>query len=86
MNMCIGATKGKDAFFVSEDTHPQTIGVIETRARAVGINVVIGNPSNIDFSSNKFCGVLVSYPTTFGNINDYTDLAKKCKETELIRF
>jgi glycine dehydrogenase len=31
-------------FFVDRDTHPQTVGVLETRARGFGIDIVIGDP------------------------------------------
>src|SRR5438552_9575374 len=31
-------------FFVDRDTHPQTIGVIETRGRAFGFDIAIGDP------------------------------------------
>ena len=31
-------------FFVDRDTHPQTIGVVETRARAFGWDVTVGDP------------------------------------------
>ena len=35
------------SFFIDRDTHPQTIGVIETRARAFGYDVVIGDPAKV---------------------------------------
>ena len=34
-----------NTFFVDRDTHPQTIGVIQTRARAFGYDIVIGDPA-----------------------------------------
>ncbi len=33
-----------NAFFLDRDTHPQTIGVIETRARGFGFDIIIGDP------------------------------------------
>jgi glycine dehydrogenase len=69
MQMCF-ALKGKkgrkNKFFVSHDVHPQTIGLIETRAEAIGIEVVLGDHSKADFSSGDYCGALVQYPNTYG--------------------
>ena len=31
-------------FFMDRDTHPQTIGVMETRAKGFGFSLVIGDP------------------------------------------
>ena len=71
MQMCF-ALKGKkgkkNKFFVSTDVHPQTISLIETRADVVGIEVVKGNHSEVDFSGDDFCGALVQYPNTYGSI------------------
>jgi glycine dehydrogenase len=69
MQMCF-ALKGKkgkkNKFFVSQDVHPQTIGLIETRAEAIGIEVVLGDHSKADFSSQDYCGALLQYPNTYG--------------------
>jgi len=69
MQMCF-ALKGKkgkkNKFFVSVDVHPQTIGLIQTRAEAIGIDVVVGPHSSADFSSNDYCGAIVQYPNTYG--------------------
>ncbi|KAI2501938.1 glycine cleavage system-like protein [Fragilaria crotonensis] len=71
MQMCF-ALKGKkgkkNKFFVSNDVHPQTMGLIETRAGAIGIQVVKGDHSSADFSSNDYCGALIQYPNTYGSI------------------
>jgi len=71
MQMCYALKGGngknkKDKFFVSDDVHPQTIGLIETRASAIGIKVVRGAHSDVDFSGNDFCGALLQYPNTYG--------------------
>jgi glycine dehydrogenase len=59
-----------NAFFVDRDTHPQTIGVIETRARAFGFDLVIGDPLT-DLIPNQVFGALLSYPGSSGEIRDY---------------
>ena len=42
MTMCHRLKDGRNIFFVSETCHPQNIEVVQTRARALGIEVVVG--------------------------------------------
>lgn len=61
--------KKANKFFVSRDVHPQTIGVIETRAGVIGIEVTVGDhSSDVDFSHGDYCGALVQYPNTYGSV------------------
>jgi glycine dehydrogenase len=71
MTMCHSLKDGRNVFLVSENCHPQTIGVVQTRAKALGIEVVVGNHEGFQFSDKVF-GALVQYPDTFGAIHDYT--------------
>ena len=57
-------------FFVSSACHPQTIDVVKTRARPLGIRVVVGDHRTFKVESGV-CGVLVQYPDTWGSIHDY---------------
>jgi glycine dehydrogenase len=69
MTFALKGKKGKkNKFFVSQDVHPQTIGVINTRAGVIGIEVVVGDHSKVDFSNDDFCGAIVQYPNTYGSI------------------
>ena len=52
-------------FFVDGDCHPQTIAVVETRARPLGIEVVVGDPFT-GFEGREVFGVLVQYPGSSG--------------------
>ncbi len=67
----------KPIFFVSDRCHVQTIEVVRTRARAVGIEVHVGDPFEADFAAGRIFGVLVQYPTTDGRILDYAPLAER---------
>ena len=71
MQMCF-ALKGKKGkkykFFVSDDVHPQTIGLLETRAGLLGIELIFGKHSEADFSSGDYCGSIVQYPNTYGSV------------------
>src|SRR4030095_8686090 len=60
----------RDTFFVSEMCHPQTIQVVQTRARPLGIQVTVANHETFSFTDKVF-GVLLQYPTTEGAIIDY---------------
>ncbi|MSQ89879.1 MAG: glycine dehydrogenase (aminomethyl-transferring) [Phycisphaerales bacterium] len=77
MHMCLSiAGESRRKFFVAEDCHPQTIAVVEMRAKWLGIEMVVGNPAKFE-PSDAFCGVLVQYPTTDGRIECYKSLATK---------
>ena len=71
MQMCF-ALKGKkgkrNKFYVSEDVHPQTIALIETRAAEIGIEVIVGAHSDADFTTGDYCGAIVQYPNTYGSV------------------
>jgi len=89
MQMCF-ALKGKkgkkNKFFVSEDVHPQTIGLIQTRAEAIGIEVIVGSHSTADFTSNDYCGAIVQYPNTYGALESpgetYESFSKRAHEAD----
>jgi len=65
-----------NVFFVSETCHPQTIEVVVARAKALGIEAVVGNADSFAFSDKVF-GALVQYPDTFGAIHDYAPFVEK---------
>ncbi|MFC0341019.1 aminomethyl-transferring glycine dehydrogenase [Paracoccus niistensis] len=58
------------AFFVSDNLHPQTISVIETRAEPLGIEIIRGRPEDCDPA--QVFGAIFQYPGTFGHIRDLT--------------
>ena len=71
MQMCfsIKGKKGKkNKFYVSKDVHPQTIALLETRSAEIGIELVIGDHTDADFSTGDYCGAIVQYPNTYGSV------------------
>jgi len=64
-------------FFVDALCHPQTIAVVQTRAKAVGITVEVGDPFAADLAGGRTFGVLVQYPATDGRVFDYAPLAER---------
>jgi glycine dehydrogenase len=70
------ATRGspeRRSFVVSRECHPQTIAVVQTRARALGVNVVVGDSRKLASGPDVF-GVLLQYPASDGAIYDYRKL------------
>lgn len=78
MAMSFGAlNRKKNHYLVSYKVFPQTIEVIKTRAEFLGIKVHVGDVDNFDLKSVPLCGVLVQSPDNFGEVRDFTDLARK---------
>jgi len=65
------AKSPSNTFFVDADTHPQTIGVMETRAKGFGYTLVIGDPLK-DLRAEEGFGALLSYPGSSGEVRDFT--------------
>jgi len=69
----------KKKFYVDEHCHPQTIALVQTRASTVGdgIEIIVGDCKDFDFSNGDVAGVLFQYPNTNGHIKDFSELVKK---------
>ncbi len=70
---------GANNFFVSNLCHPQTIEVVKTRAKSLGIEVIVGDHEEYEFEQETF-GVLVQYPTTDGSILEYDSFIEQAHE------
>ncbi|MDV7271309.1 aminomethyl-transferring glycine dehydrogenase [Thioclava sp. A2] len=71
MTMAQRSAKSKaGAFFVDENLHPQTIDVIETRAAPLGIEIIKGQPEDMD--ATAVFGAIFQYPGTYGHVRDFT--------------
>ncbi len=69
-------------FFISEDIYPQSLAVCQTKAEGLGIEIVVGNPFEFDFTDDFF-GALFQYPGKSGAVVDYTDLISELKQKEI---
>lgn len=56
-------------FFVSKDCLAQNIDLMKTRAIPLGIELVIADQNNFEFS-NEYFGALLQYPDTHGEIHN----------------
>ena len=71
-----------NSFFVSADTFPQTLALLETRAKPLGIKLEIAQSSKFDPEKNYF-GAFFQYPGLSGNIGDIEPIIQLCKEHEI---
>ena len=69
-------------FFVSEEILPQTLSVLQTRSTPIGVELVIGNHEEFDFSEG-FYGAILQYPGKYGQIHDYAGFIAKAKTKEI---
>ncbi len=66
-------------FVVDADALPQTIAVVQTRARAMGIEVEVADLT-AGLPEGELCGVLVQYPGASGRIIDPRPLIEQAHE------
>ena len=79
MALCKRASKHKsNTFFVADDVHPQTLDVLQTRAKYFGFDVVVGPVATV--SEQEVFGALFSYPGTTGNAQDLTEFVAQVHE------
>ncbi len=70
-------------FWVAEGCHPQTLEVLQTRAEPLGIQVVLGDPHSCQLDNSTF-GILLSYPTSTGAIEDYTAVVEQAHQVKAL--
>src|SRR5687768_2578635 len=61
-------THPANVFFVDAETHPQTIAVVATRAEPIGIEILVGDPADLD--PTAVFGALLQHPGTSGVVRD----------------
>jgi glycine dehydrogenase len=83
LNLCLNVNKKnkdiKDArFILASDCFPQTLSVVKTRAKLLGIKIDIEHPTKIKFTDDVVA-VLLQYPNAFGAVEDYRELISQAK-------
>ncbi len=68
----------KNSFFVSHECFPQTIELLKTRAKPLGIELVIGDFKTVTLH-DKLYGALLQYPAANGVVHDYADFVARAK-------
>ncbi|MEL7115950.1 MAG: aminomethyl-transferring glycine dehydrogenase [Pseudomonadota bacterium] len=71
MTMAERVSKSKArAFFVDENCHPQNISVMKTRAAPLGIEIIVGDPDDLDPAA--VFGAIFQFPGTYGHLRDFS--------------
>ena len=68
--------EGVCKFFVSADCYPQTIDLLHTRSAPLGIELTIGDHSDVHLSE-EFFGALLQYPSVNGEVKDLSEFVEK---------
>lgn len=86
MSMSYRLSKSKsNKMLVSANCHPQNIAVMQTRAKHMGIEIVV---EEIDFTNTStintddYFAVVIQYPDTYGNIDDMRAFTAQAKESK----
>jgi glycine dehydrogenase len=74
---------GASKFFVDEDIFLQTLDVMTTRSKPLGIELVKGKFNEAQFDESFF-GAFVQFPAASGQIRDYSDFADKVHSSGLL--
>ncbi|WP_378177989.1 aminomethyl-transferring glycine dehydrogenase [Aquimarina sp. SS2-1] len=69
-------------FFVSEEILPQTLSLLKTRAIPLGIELVVGDHTKFDFSTD-FYGAILQYPGVSGQVYDYAEFVEKAHQSDI---
>ncbi len=72
-----------NTFLVAQDCHPQTIAVVKTRAEALDIDVLVGEPLQL-LADNEAFGLLLQYPGTHGDLHDISPVIAQAHEANTL--
>ena len=74
----VGKSKSQK-FFIDQNCFPQTISVVTARAKPIGIEVVVGDPSLLEVLKEEvYFGALLQYPGNNGAIFDFFAPIEPC--------
>jgi glycine dehydrogenase len=76
LTLAVHPSVQEPVFLVDEYCHPQTIAVVQTRAEARGVRVVVAEPETFNFEPGVI-GALVQYPATDGAVRDFRSLCER---------
>jgi glycine dehydrogenase len=84
MTMLHRVSRGKagDHFLIDTESHPQTIGVVQTRAEPIGLVTSVGDPLTADLDG--VYAVLVQYPGSTGAIPDLAAIIERCHANDTL--
>jgi glycine dehydrogenase len=81
MALCHRSARGKNnTFMVSRFCHPQTKIILQTRAAPLHIKLIEFDETESISNWDDVFGVLVQYPTTYGDVYSLSDLSKNAHD------
>ncbi|MBA5248083.1 MAG: aminomethyl-transferring glycine dehydrogenase, partial [Gammaproteobacteria bacterium] len=78
----INRSNKSNRILIDSNTHPQTLTILQTRAKPLGIELVVAEVKGSDFSD--YFAVLMQSPGTNGEVRDLTADIKKAKSQEVL--
>ena len=75
--------RGRPQFFVAETCFPQTIDVLRTRAEPLGLELVVGNPADVQFTPRMF-GALVQTPDEAGVVHELSSFITRAHDAGVL--
>jgi len=69
-----------NVLFVDKNIFPQTLAVINTRAKVQNIKIVAGDYDSFNFGEQIF-GAIVQYPNSNGSVEDYAEFVENAHKT-----
>lgn len=85
MTLCTRHNK-RNKLYISDRVHPQTLECIRTRTNALGFELIVGPVDQCNLASREISGILLQYPDTCGNVEDYADIAKTANKNGVRHF
>jgi glycine cleavage system P protein (glycine dehydrogenase) len=76
--------KNANTFFADENTFPQTLDVLKTRATSIGINLVIGDINKVVLTDEDLYGVMYQYPGNDGSVSDFSSFIDSAHENNVL--
>ncbi|MBV1929520.1 MAG: aminomethyl-transferring glycine dehydrogenase, partial [Gammaproteobacteria bacterium] len=73
MSQRVNKKNKSNIFLIADDLHPQTLAILNTRARPLGIELVTFSPKNGIPNTDAF-GLALQYPNTYGDVQNIEDL------------
>ncbi len=79
-----GKTK-KEArkFLVDEQVFPQTLEILKTRSKPIGIDLIVADMTQFDLTDPELVGVFLQYPDNLGEVKDRASFVAAAKKNEV---
>lgn len=78
-----GSKQHASTFFVDENTFPQVIDLLKTRATPIGVKLEVGNVQKLDITNPDLFAVYIQNPNNNGEVNDHTAFIESAHEKEI---